>query len=170
MRRWPIHIHVFLILMLAYVLTSPTLRSRLGHSVRSVPSALNRLLVPLYQTGHDRRVSSVSGFTTTSVASTSHLTRQYQPQHQYSTMASKEDPVSASTAGETNIPEPVASLPRDAPLEKQHEQNKVAPELPKLSAAEFRVYNRLADMMNAYVSLVSYLPLAPNLPNPSLPS
>jgi hypothetical protein len=64
-------------------------------------------------------------------------------------MASTDGPAPSSAEAETKIPQTAATLSKDAPVEKEQEA-----ELPKLSAADFRAYNRLADMMNAYVSLI----------------
>lgn len=169
MRRWALH--SLLILMLASLSVLPALRAKISYIAATGPGTLRRIV------GEDRvrgvlfgnyysylgapktTTTTVSIRSTTSetgdlsnplsspsspllpIANQQGQTPALQDQDQFSTMTSAE----AAAAEPGSGVGPGATASRDAHAE---------PELPKLSPADFREYNQLADLMNAYVCLM----------------
>jgi hypothetical protein len=181
MRRWALQ--SLLILMLASLSVLPSLRAKISNIAATSTGTLRRIVL-------EDRVGSVlfgnyhsyHGAPTTTIRSTTSATESlsnkllspssplppvayqqgqtpaFQNQDQFSTMTSPEVAAAAAEQGSTSGPGAPAST--DAHTE---------PQLPKLSAADFRAYNQLADMMNAYVSLLSpSRPSLSNIPTPNL--
>ena len=128
----PIHTHdaslrsmrIWLVLFMVSIgLLTPLLRPALRSAT------LRTALKPLYNLGHLDL----------------HNSRSSQVSLQSTTMSNLASAVAASAPSDTTQSEPSATIVSNTkPAEA---------ELPKLSAADFRIYNRLAVMMDAYVGL-----------------
>lgn len=162
MRRWALH--SFVLVVLAGLLALPAFRSRAGNIAVTATGVFLRRTgledrfgsqdytyseASTTTTGSQSRFSATtpSGSLSSALESSSPLQQlqDRQGQYQLATMASSEAaPKEQGCAAGLEV-----KASKDGPAE---------PELPKLSAAEFREYNQLADMMNAYVCLSSPLP------------
>jgi len=188
--RWRWYWQSVLLVMLASLLALPAIRSRVGNiAVTSTGVFLGRRTV-LEDRGasvnhHHHTYSEAARTTTTTTTTTArsqstfsaitasgspsnpaesftppvhqNLQNQRVVQHQLAAMSSSQGaplpPVPVEHGGCAKSEGSEAKGSKDGPAE---------PELPKLSASEFREYNQLADMMNAYVCF-------PPLPPPSSP-
>ena len=175
MRRWTLPLLSALMLAIAIALSTPFLRLNANTKLQALKVSVPNWAtgVRLYQTRFGNGIQRSSASTSqhpiaqTSSSPTNSL---QQPLDQTRTISSH------STTAVTSDMASTCPLPEGSPTEQKASvaaadtlasKSAAEPELPKLSAQDFRVYNRLATMMDAYVRfspvVVFQLPLSLSL-------